>query len=102
MRQKQAQARTRENGANKRAHEKAAVLRWLSGQANAAVRSLQAAAEAGPDPRQAVAEALSAVNALGAMGVWPGPRDPVSEEAVLQVRRRWARIQKRAKRDRAG
>jgi hypothetical protein len=48
-------------------------------------------------PEQAVAEALSALSALKTMGLWPGPRDPVSEAAVLQVRRRWAKIQKRAK-----
>jgi hypothetical protein len=82
--------------------EKAAVRRWLHGQAAAAARSREAAARAGPDPRQAVAEALSAVRALGAMGVWPGPRDPASEAAVNEVRRRWAGIQKRAIRDREG
>jgi hypothetical protein len=32
------------------------------------------------------------------MGVWPGPRDPASEAGVLEVRRRWARIQRKAKR----
>lgn len=83
------------------AHDKAAVRRWLHGQAMAAVRSRQAAAEKGPEPAQAVAEALSAVNALAAMGLWPGPRDPASEAGVIEVRRRWARIQKRAMRDRA-
>jgi hypothetical protein len=57
------------------------------------VRIRQAAAEEGPNPRQAVAEALSAVNALAEMGLWPGPRDPASEAAVIQVRERWARIQ---------
>jgi hypothetical protein len=78
-----------------------AVRRWLHGQALAAVRIRQAAAEEGPDPRQAVAEALSAVNALAEMGLWPGPRDPASEAAVIQVRERWAGIQKRAMRVRA-
>lgn len=78
-----------------------AVQAWLRGQTAAAARSRQAAAEAGPDPVQAVAEALSAVNALAEMGMWPGPRDPANEAAVVEVRRRWARIQKRAMRDRA-
>ena len=30
------------------------------------------------------------------MGLWPGPRDPASEAAVVEVRCRWACIQKRA------
>lgn len=80
--------------------ESIAVRRWLRGQAMAAERSRQAAAEAGPNPEQAVAVAFSAVNALAEMGLWPGPRDPASEAAVLEVRRRWATIQKRAMRDR--
>lgn len=82
------------------ADKKAAVRRWLHGQAVMAVRIRQAAAAEGPNPAQAVAEALSAANALAAMGMWPGPRDPASEAAVLEVRQRWARIQQRAKRDR--
>jgi hypothetical protein len=63
----------------------------------AAARSRELTAHEGPRPEQAVAEALSAAAALETMGLWPGPRDPVSEAAVLQVRRRWARIQNRAK-----
>jgi hypothetical protein len=81
--------------------EAAAVRRWLQGQARAAARSQQASAAEGPNPEQAVAEALSAVNALAEMGMWPGPRDPANEAAVVEVRRRWARIQKRAMRDRS-
>lgn len=80
--------------------EAAAVRRWLGGHAAAERRSRQAAAEGGPDPEQAVAEALAAARALGVMGVWPGPRDPASEAAVVEVRRRWAHIQKRAMRER--
>lgn len=82
--------------------ERLAVRRWLRGQAAAAVRSLQVAARRGPDSQQAATEALSAVNALAVMGMWPGPRDPASENAVIDVRNRWARIQKRAKRGQAG
>jgi SLT domain-containing protein len=75
----------------------AAVRRWRRGQMLAAERNRELVAREGPRPAQAVAEALSAVAALETMGIWPGPRDPVSEAAVLQVRRRWARIQRRAK-----
>lgn len=83
------------------AAEKAAVQRWLQGHAAIAVRIRQAATEEGPNPTQAVAEALSAATALEMMGMWPGPRDPASEAAVLEVRRRWAKIQRKARRDRA-
>jgi hypothetical protein len=93
--------RARSTGST-RAREKAAVQRWLRGQVLASSRSRQLAADEGPDPAQAVTEALSAANALAAMGFWPGPRDPASETAIIEVRRRWARIQKRAMRDRAG
>lgn len=79
----------------------AAVRRWKRGQALAAARSREVAAREGPRPEQAVAEALSALSALARMGMWPGPRDAVSEDAVLQVRRRWARIQKRARQARS-
>ncbi len=75
----------------------AAVRRWKRGQELAAARGREVAAREGPRPAQAVAEALSAANAMEAMNVWPGARDPVSEAAVLQVRRRWTRIQNNAK-----
>lgn len=77
-----------------------AVRKWLHGQAAAALRSRDAHAAEGPNPEQAIAEALSAVNALAEMGMWPGPRDPANEAAVIEVRQRWARIQKKAMRDR--
>lgn len=80
--------------------EKAAIKRWLRGQELAGLRSRQVAAGEGPNPAQAVAEALSAVNALAKMGLWPGPRDPANEAAVIEVRERWARIQKRAMHER--
>jgi hypothetical protein len=77
--------------------QKQAVQRWLAGQRAAArvQRTLQAAE--GPRPAHAVAQSLSALSALEAMGRWPAPRDPVSERAVEEVRRRWARIQQRAR-----
>jgi hypothetical protein len=46
---------------------------------------------------RAVAQALSALSALEAMGGWPAPRDPVMEQSIQEVRRRWARIQRRAR-----
>jgi hypothetical protein len=80
-----------------KADQAAAIKRWRRGQALAAARSREVSAREGPRPALAVAEAISAVNALAAMGAWPGSRDVVSESAVLQVRRRWARIEKNAK-----
>ena len=80
-----------------RGAEKAAVQRWLNGQVMAAARSRRLATDEGPDPAKAVAEALSAVNALATMGLWPGRRDPASEAAVTEVRCRWAKIQRRAR-----
>ena len=77
--------------------ERTAVRRWKRGQELAAERRRELLASEGPRPAQAVAESLSAANALEAMALWPAPRDPVSEAAVQQVRRRWARIQQRAK-----
>lgn len=73
------------------------VRRWRRGMqaAKEFERSLRAAE--GPRPAQAVAELLSVLNALEAMGRWPGPRDPVSEQRVQEVRERWARIQRRAR-----
>src|SRR5258705_12035729 len=83
-------------------HDEAlAVQRWLRGHAAAATRSRQALAAEGPRSMQAVAEAFSALNALAEMGLWPGPRDPANEAAVIEVRRRWARIQNGAIRDRS-
>lgn len=68
----------------------------------AAARERERMREEGPQPEQAVAEALAALAALAAMGQWPDPRDPVSERAVEEVRRRWARIQHRARQAREG
>ena len=77
--------------------ERAKVRRWRAGQLAAAARQRELMRATGPDPEQAVAESIAALNALAAMGRWPGPRDPVSEAAVRRVRRRWARIGKRAR-----
>jgi hypothetical protein len=77
--------------------EAALVKRWRLGHAIAAERQRRLLAEEGPRPAQAVAESISALNALEAMGLWPGPRDEIAERGVEQVRRRWAKVQKRAK-----
>jgi hypothetical protein len=73
------------------------IRRWRRGMQAAAdlQRSLRAAE--GPRLAQAVAECLSVLNALEAMGRWPAPLDPVSEQQVQEVRGRWARIQRRAR-----
>ena len=73
------------------------MKRWRLGHAAAAERQRRLLAEDGPRPDQAVAESLSALNALEAMGLWPGPRDEIAELGVEQVRLRWAKVQKRAK-----
>jgi hypothetical protein len=79
-------------------HDQAALVkRWRLGHMAAAERQRRLLAEEGPRPAQAVAESLAALNALEAMGLWPGPRDEIAERGVEQVRRRWAKIQKRAK-----
>jgi hypothetical protein len=79
-------------------HDQAALVkRWRLGHAAAAERQRRLLAEEGPRPAQAVAESLAALNALEAMGLWPGPRDEIAERGVEQVRRRWAKVQKRAK-----
>jgi hypothetical protein len=80
--------------------QKRSIRRWLAGQR--ATQRLQHALRVaeGPQPARAVAHSLSALSALETMGRWPGPRDPVSERAVDEVRRRWARIQHHARRTR--
>jgi hypothetical protein len=72
------------------------------GQQVAAARRRELMRVEGPRPEQAVAEALAAAAALAAAGQWPGPRDPVSERAVEEVRSRWVRIERRAREARKG
>jgi hypothetical protein len=74
-----------------------AILRMRRGQQAAAERRRELMRAEGPQPEQAVAEALSAVAALASQGKWPAPRDPVSERAVEEVRRRWALIGHRSR-----
>ena len=78
--------------------EREALRRWRQGQAAAAQRQNELSSLEGPRPEQAVAESLAALNALAEMGMWPGPRDPVSERRVESVRHRWARIERLSKR----
>ncbi len=71
--------------------DQAAVKRWLAGHRAAERRAREIRAIEGPRVEQAVAESLSAVNAACDLGIWPGPRDPISEAGVKQLRRRWAK-----------
>lgn len=73
------------------------IRRWRRGAQAAEEVQRQLRAAEGPRPAQAVAECLSALSALEAMGRWPGQRDPISEQLVQEVRQRWARIQRRAR-----
>lgn len=73
------------------------VQRWRRGQVRAAERARELERAEGPQPEQAVEELLAALDALEAMKLWPGPRDPVAERAVEDVRRRWAHIERRAR-----
>ena len=77
--------------------ERTVVKRWLAGQRASARMQRELQAAEGPRPARAVAQSLSALSALETMGRWPGPRDAVSERAIEEVRRHWARIQWRAR-----
>ena len=77
--------------------EAARFRRWRAGQQAASRRQRELEAAEGARPERAVAEALAALDALEAMGLWPGVRDPVAERAIATVRARWARIGARAK-----
>ena len=83
-------------------HDDNPVLRMRRGHEAAAARQRELMRAEGPRPEQAVAEALAAAAALAAEGKWPGPRDAVSERAVEEVRRRWVRIENRARQAREG
>jgi predicted P-loop ATPase len=73
------------------------IRRWRRGMQAGEERQRSLRAAEGPRPAQAVAECISALNALEAMGMWPAPLDPISEQNVQEVRDRWARIQRRAR-----
>lgn len=67
----------------------------LRGHAAAAEMQKRLLVAEGPQPEQAIAEALSALDLLEDMGQWPGARDTLAEREVEEVRRRWAKVQKR-------
>src|SRR5262245_37677884 len=73
------------------------IRRWRRGMQAAEERQRSLRATEGPRPARAVAELFSVLNALEAMGRWPGPSDPVSEQRVQEVRARWARIQRHSR-----
>lgn len=77
---------------------KEAIQRMRRGQALAAERRRDLARDEGPRSEQAVAEALAAAAALARGGVWPAPRDPVSEAQVAAVRARWVKIERHGQR----
>lgn len=74
------------------------ILRMLRGQRAAGLRQMELLRKEGPRPKQAVAEALSAVEALSLQGKWPAPRDPIAERGVEEVRRRWVLIKRNSMR----
>jgi hypothetical protein len=74
-----------------------AVKRWRTGHIEAERRQRVELAREGAHPERAVAEAIAALEAIATMGLWPAPRDPVAARAVDAVRRRWVRIETRAK-----
>jgi hypothetical protein len=76
--------------------EQLAVLRWRKGHAAAAQRQLELSAAEGAKRGQAVKEAISAFQVVS-VRFGNVDRDAVSELGVQEVRRRWARIQRRAK-----
>jgi hypothetical protein len=77
-----------------------AIVRMRRGHAAAAARRRELMRKEGPRPKQAVAEAIAATEALAAQGLWPGDRDPVRARGVELVRQRWVRIERRAKKSR--
>jgi hypothetical protein len=78
--------------------QRKAFLRWRTGQAAAARRQQELVVMEGARPTASVGESRSAVNALELSSGWPSARDAVSQDAIERVRRRWARVQQRAKR----
>lgn len=72
----------------------ARVRQFLSGHRMAAQRQRELLEARGPDPKQAVAECLAVLEALEAKGLWPGPRDPVSEREAARVRELWAKVKR--------
>jgi len=78
--------------------QRTAFLRWRSGQAAAARRQQELVVAEGARPSVSVGESRAAANAMEQSSGWPVARDPVARHAIERVRRRWARVQQRAKR----
>jgi len=78
-------------------NEREAVKKMLRGFALAAQRQDELLASEGPQPEIAIAHFFSALNALKDMGRWPAPRDSVSADGIEEVRRRWAKVQRRCR-----
>jgi hypothetical protein len=76
-------------------NDREAVKKMLRGHAAAAEMQKRLLAAEGPMPEQAIAEALAALDLLEDMGLWPAARDTLAEREVEEVRRRWAKVQKR-------
>ncbi|MFO0619503.1 MAG: hypothetical protein U0414_43350 [Polyangiaceae bacterium] len=79
------------------ATEAEAIRAMREGHARAAERKLELMRTEGPEPGVAARECFAALDALMEAGLWPGPRDPLSERGVAEVRARWAKIGQRAR-----
>jgi hypothetical protein len=73
---------------------RAKVKRFVEGHRAAAERQRELREKEGPQPEQAIAEALDALAALEQLGLWPGPRDPHNEREVERLRERWAKLKR--------
>jgi hypothetical protein len=82
--------------------QRTAYARWRRGQAAAARRQQELMVSEGARPEVAIAESRAAANALDQMSGWPSERDGVAAHAIAVVRRRWARVEQRAKHARKG
>lgn len=91
-------AATEDEAVTSKLDQRKAFLRWRTGQAAASRRQQELVATEGARPAVSVGESRSALNALDLSSGWPAARDPVSQDAIERVRRRWARVQQRAKR----
>jgi hypothetical protein len=78
--------------------QRAAYAKWRRGQAAAARRQQELLVTEGARPEVSIAESRAAANAHEQMSGWPSERDGVAAQAIAIVRRRWARVEQRAKR----
>lgn len=74
-----------------------AIRRFRAGHEAAAHRQRELERSTGARPEQAVREAQDALQAMIEMGLFPCPRDAVSQRGIDLVRARWARIQSHAR-----